>query len=272
MSETLGKPVAAENRTGGFGLIGARAALAARPDGHTVMMAPLSFLAAPLMMDPQPYDPIRAFRAITHLDAIPYLLLVRADAPVRDIASFHTWVATHPTGLNYASSGNGTPLHLAGEMYRLMTGTRLTSIAYRGTGPAIAALIAREVHMVFADLPAAVGHIRAGTVGPLAVLGQEALEALPGVPTLASSDPRLAEYEVHTWVMLVTPRGVPDDPVARLNAAALAAMLAPDVSQRLAPMGFSVTGSAREAGDAFLAREQARWGSVITRAGIAADF
>jgi tripartite-type tricarboxylate transporter receptor subunit TctC len=200
------------------------------------------------------------------------VLVVRQDFPARDIAAFHAHVAANPGRLNYGSSGNGTPLHLGGEMYRLMLGAEIQHVAYRGTAPAITDLIAGQVQMVFADLPGASGQLRAGTIRPLAVLVRQPVAALPGVPTMASSDPRLAAYEVYTWTMLVAPRATPDGPVARLNAAALAAARVPEVADRLAAMGFDMIASSPAAGDAFLAAEQAKWGALIRRAGIRAEF
>jgi tripartite-type tricarboxylate transporter receptor subunit TctC len=148
----------------------------------------------------------------------------------------------------------------------------IAHIAYRGTGPAMQDLLAGTVQMVFADLPGATGQIRAGTVRPLASLVRGRIAQYPDVPSIAESDPRLAEYEVYTWTILVAPKATPDAAVARLNDAAVRAAGLPDVAPRLAEMGFTVVGSTAAEGDAFLAREQAKWSDVIRRAGIRADF
>jgi tripartite-type tricarboxylate transporter receptor subunit TctC len=272
MGDLLGQPVVVENRPGAGSTIGTRSVLQARPDGHTVMMGPISFLTAPLTMQPPPFDTVQSFRVITHLATVPFVLVVRRDFPAADIRAFHAYVAANPGRLNYGSSGNGTPLHLGGEMYRLMTGADIAHIAYRGTAPALTDLIAGQVQMVFADLPGATGQLRAGTIRPLAVLVKGRVDALPGVPTMAESDPRLAEYEVYTWTMLVAPKATPDGPVARLHAAALESARALDVAARLAEMGFGMVNSSPAEGDAFLLREQEKWGALIRRAGIRADF
>lgn len=272
MAEQLGQPVVVENRAGAGSTIGTRSVLQARPDGHTIMMGPISFLTAPLTMDPPPFDTVQSFRVISHVATVPYILVVRNDFPARDLTAFHRHVAANPGRLNYGSSGNGTPLHLGGEMYNLMMGAQLVHVAYRGTAPAITDLVAGQVQMVFADLPGASGQMRAGTIRPLASLVQQRIPTQPEVPTMASSDPRLADYEVYTWTMLVAPKATPDGPVMRLNQAAVAAAQAPEVAPRLADMGFTFIGSTPAAGDAFLAREQAKWGALIRRAGIRADF
>jgi len=157
------------------------------------------------------------------------VLIVRADSPARDIAGFHAMVRERGNRLNYGSAGSGTPLHLGGELYKLMMGVDLTHVAYRGSGPAITALIAGAVDMVFADVPGASGQIRAGTVRPLATMVQQRIPQLPNVPTMAESDPRLKDYDVYTWAMLVAPKATPDRAVNRLHEVAITALIAGEV-------------------------------------------
>jgi tripartite-type tricarboxylate transporter receptor subunit TctC len=272
MAQALGQPVVVENRTGAGSTIGTRSVLQARPDGHTVLMGSISFMMAPLTMDPVPFDSAASFRVVSLLATVPYILVVRADAPPRDVAGFHAWVAANRGRLNYGSAGNGTPLHLGGEMYRLAMGADIAHIAYRGTGPAMQDLLAGTVQMVFADLPGATPHIRAGAVRPLAALVERRIPAFPDLPTMAESDPRLAGYDVYTWTMLAAPRATPDLPVQRLHAALSAAVRAPEVAPRFAEMGFDMVLNSPAEGDAYLAREQAKWGGIIRRAGIRAEF
>ncbi len=272
MGEILGQPVVVENRAGAGSTIGTRSVLQARPDGHTVLMGPISFLTAPLTMQPPPFDPSASFRVVSLVATVPYILVVRNDFPARDIAEFHRYIAANPGKLNYGSSGNGTPLHLGGELYRLLMGGQIQHVAYRGSAPAISDLVAGQVQMVFADLPGATGQIRAGTIRPLASLVRDRIPAFPDVPSMAESDPRLAEYEVYTWTMLVAPKQTPDAAVARLNDAVSRAARDPAISARLADMGFTITASSPAEGDAFLAREQTKWGDIIRRADIRADF
>lgn len=272
MAELLGRPVNVDNRPGAGSTIGSRAVMQAQPDGHTIMMAPISFLTAPLTMDPPPFDTAASFRVISHIATVPYILVVRNDFPARDMAEFHRYVAANPGRLNYGSSGNGTPLHLGGEMYRMMMGADIVHVAYRGSGPAIAALMGGQVQMVFADLPGAGAQMRAGTIRPLASLVQARIPGFPEVPTMAETDQRLAEYDVYTWVMLVAPKATPDAVVNRLNEVALAAAQAPEIAPRLAELGFAPILSSPADGDAFLAREQAKWGALIRSAGIRSTF
>jgi tripartite-type tricarboxylate transporter receptor subunit TctC len=272
MSDILGQGVVVENRAGAGSTIGTRAVVQARPDGYTVLMGSISFLTAPLTMRPMPFDPAEALRCVCLVSTSPYILVVRADSPARDIAGFHELARSQGARLNYGSAGNGTPLHLGAELYKLMMGVDLTHVAYRGTGPAMTALLAGEVSMVFADVPGATAHIAAGAVRPLASLVKQRIAQFPDVPTMAESDPRLAEYEVYTWAMLAAPKATPDGPVARLNEAARRAAEAPDVARRFSELGFDHIGSTPAEADARLAREKAKWQDVIRRADIRVDF
>lgn len=271
MSERLGQSCVVENRSGAGSTIGTRSVIQARPDGHTGLMGSISIMMAPLTMDPVPFDTAASLRVATVLGVVPYVLVVRTDAPPRDIADFHAWTAANRGRLNYGSSGNGTPLHLGGALYDLMMGTELQHIAYRGTGPAMAALLGGEVQMVFGDLPGVLPHIRSGAARALATCVPRRLPALPGVPAMAESDPRLSAYDVYTWVMLALPKATPDLPVQRLHDALVFAARDPANAARLAELGFDPVLDTPAAGDAFLAREQAKWGDIIRRAGIRAE-
>jgi tripartite-type tricarboxylate transporter receptor subunit TctC len=272
MTASLGQPVVVENRAGAGSTIGTRAVLQARPDGYTVLMGSISFMMAPLTMDPPPFDAAAGFRVVSLLASVPYVLIVRADAPPQTLAEFHAWVKANPGKLNYGSAGNGTPLHLGGAIYQLMMGSDLTHVAYRGSGPAIADLLAGNVQMVFADLAGAAPHIKAGTVRMLASLVPQRLPAFPEIPSMAESDKRLADYDIYTWAMLAAPKATPDLPVQRLHAALAAAAKTPDLQPRFADLGFDIVMNSPAEGDALLAREQAKWAKLIKAAGIKADF
>jgi tripartite-type tricarboxylate transporter receptor subunit TctC len=271
MSEALGQPVTIENRGGAGATIGTRAVVQARPDGHTVLMGSISFLTSPLTMQPMPYDPVADLRVVSLVSTSPYILVVRADAPPRDIAGFHAWTRAEGARLNYGSAGIGTPLHLGAELYKMMMGVQLTHVPYRGSGPALTALLAGEVNMVFGDVPGFAAQIRAGTVRALAAMTEARIAQFPDVPTMAESDPRLAGYDVYTWAMLAAPKATPDGPVQRLNTAVLQAARTPEVTQRFRELGFDYVGSTPAEGDARLAREKAKWAEVIRRGNIRAD-
>ena len=271
MGERLGQPAVVENRSGAGSTIGTRSVIGARPDGYTALMGSISIMMAPLAMDPVPFDTAASLRVASVLGTVPYILVVRADAPARDIAGFHAWTAANRGRLNFGSAGNGTPLHVGGALYNLMTGAEIQHIAYRGTGPSMAALLGGEVQMVFGDVPGVMPHIRSGAVRPLASLVTRRLAAFRDLPTMAESDPRLAGYDVYTWVMLALPKATPDGPVQRLHDALAYAARLPENAARLGELGFDLVLNSPAEGDAFLAREQAKWGEIIRRAGIRAD-
>lgn len=271
MGEALGQSAVVENRSGGGSTIGTRAVIQARPDGHTALMGSISIMMAPLTMDPRPFDTAASLRVANLLGVVPYILVVRADAPPKDLAGFHAWTAANKGKLNYGSSGNGTPLHLGGVLYNFGMGADLQHIVYRGTGPAMVALLAGEVQMVFGDLPGVMPHIRSGAVRPMASLVTRRLPAFPDLPTMAESDPKLAGYDVYTWVMLALPKATPDQPVQRLAEALATSARHPENAAKLADLGFDLALDGPAAGDAFLAREQAKWGDIIKRAGIRAE-
>ncbi|TCH99981.1 tripartite tricarboxylate transporter substrate binding protein [Roseococcus sp. SYP-B2431] len=272
MSEFLGQPVTVENRAGAGSTIGTRAVVQARPDGHTVLMGSISFLTAPLTAQPMPFDPVETLRCVSLVSTSPYVVVVRADSPARDIAGFHALARQRGAAMNYGSAGNGTPFHLGAELYKLKMGVDMTHIAYRGTGPSLVALLAGEVDVLFCDVPGATPHIRSGAIRPLGTMVANRIAQLPDVPTLAESDPRLSDYDVYTWAMLVAPKATPDGPVNRLNEAVLRAARAPEVAARFAELGFDYVGSTPADGDARLAREKAKWTEVIRAANIRVDL
>ncbi|MDB5412543.1 MAG: transporter substrate-binding protein, partial [Rubritepida sp.] len=227
---------------------------------------------APLIVQPMPFDPVETLRVVSLVSTSPYILIVRADSPARDIAGFHAMVRERGASLNYGSAGNGTPFHLGAELYKLKMGVDLTHIAYRGTGPALVALLAGEVDMLFCDVPGASTHLRSGAMRPLATMVKDRIAQFPNVPTMAESDPRLADYDVYTWAMLVAPKATPDGPVMRMNEAVLRAARASDIAARFTELGFDYVGSTPADGDARLAREKAKWQEVIRAANIRVDL
>ncbi len=272
MGQSLGQPVVVENRAGGGSLIGTRSVLQARPDGYTTLMGSISFMMAPLTVDPPPFDAAAGFRVVSLMATVPYLVLVRADAPPRNVAEFHAWVRDNPGKLNYGSAGSGTPLHLAGAIYDLLMGTRMTHVAYRGAALAMADLLAGQVQVVFGDVGSAAPHIKAGTLRLLAVCVPNRLAAYPDIPTMAESDARLREFDIYTWAMLSVPKATPDLPVQRLHAAIAEAAKQPELQPRYAELGFDLINGSPAEGDAVLAREQAKWAKLIKAAGIKADL
>lgn len=271
MAEALGRPVMVENRAGAGSTLGTKSVIQAAPDGSTILVGSISIVTAPLIMQPAPYDSSASLRAVSHIGTTPYVLVVRADAKPRDIRGFHAWVAENREKLSYGSSGTGSPLHLGGAMYNVMLGADLNHVPYRGSTPALTDLVAGKVDMVFADLPGATPYIKEGKLRPLASLASGRLRPFPELPTMAESDPRLAGYDVYTWILVAVPKATSDALVDRYHTAVSAAVSRPEVTKSLQDAGFDLILSSPQQGDVFLAGEQKKWGEFIQKSGIKAD-
>jgi tripartite-type tricarboxylate transporter receptor subunit TctC len=219
-----------------------------------------------------PYDAIKDFTPIGMIGGTPNVLVVNASLPINNIKEFIEYIKKNPGKLNYGSAGSGTPLHLAGAIYDLLMGTRMTHVAYRGAALATADLLAGQVQVVFGDVGSAAPHIKAGTLRLLAVCVPNRLAAYPDIPTMAESDARLREFDIYTWAMLSVPKATPDLPVQRLHAAIAEAAKQPELQPRYAELGFDLINGSPAEGDAVLAREQAKWAKLIKAAGIKADL
>lgn len=257
----LGQPVTVENRTGAGATVGSNLVAREAPDGTTILMAVISSLTAPFMMNPPPYDPVRDFRPLSLLAITPTVLVTRPDFPARDVAGWHRHVQANPGRVTFASGGVGNPAHLAGELYRAMTGAEMTHVAFRGSAPSLAELQAGRVDFSILDLPSAQGLIANRQVPALAVGTAERVPTLPDLPTIGESV--VPGFEAYSWVMWWVPAATPDPIAARLVEVARAAVAMPDVQARAAGAGFLLRGSDEGSARAHVAAEAAKWGRII---------
>jgi tripartite-type tricarboxylate transporter receptor subunit TctC len=230
-------------------------------DGHTILMAVISSLTGPMMMSPPPYDPLRAFRPLALLAITPTVLVVRPDFPARDVREWDRLVRASPGRFSFASGGVGNPAHLAGELYRSMTGAEITHVPFRGSAPSLTELQAGRVDWTMPDLPSAQALIAGGTIPALAVGTAERIPAFPALPTLSESV--LPGFEAYSWVMWWVPAATPDAVAARLVEVANAALRQPELVARAATAGFLLRGGDEAAARAHVAAEAAKWGRVI---------
>lgn len=261
MQAGLGQPVVVENRPGAGATIGGAAVARAEPDGHSVLVALIAKLVAPLLMPQQPYDSLRDFRAVGLLAMVPTVLVVRPDFPARDVAERSRAVAAAPGRFSYASGGVGALQRLAAELHHVLTGAEAQHVPFNGSAPAMTEVLAGRVDDMFADLPVAARHVAAGTVRALAVGTRRRVPALPDVPTMAEA--LLPGFEAAGFVMWWVPSGTSDAAVARLNAAGNAALRQPDVQERARLSGFLLEGGTPAAAAEFLSAEAVRWGRVV---------
>lgn len=266
----LGQPVVVENRPGGGAVIGSEAVARAAPDGHTLLMATNGSHAINVgLFQNLPYDPVRDFAPVTMVASVPLVLVVPAATPATTVAALIEYVRARPQQVSFGSAGNGASGHLAGEMFRSMAGFDMVHVPYRGDGPALTDLIGGRLSMSFANLPAAIGHVRAGTLRALAVTTATRSSALPDVPTMAEAG--ISGFEVNPWYGLMAPAGTPAPRIARLQALTVAALAQPAVREQLSRLGAEVVGSTPEAFAAALQADIARYVQAARAANIQAN-
>lgn len=270
LGRQLRRTVVVDNRPGAGGSLGMAEAARAAPDGLTLAMATLSTHGVnPAVYRKLPYDPVRDFAAVTELVRAPGVLVVHPGLPARDVAELVAHLKAKPNQVAYASPGNGTIGHMWAELFKSSTGTTMTHVPYRGAGPALTDLIAGRTQVYFDQVASALPHVQAGRLRALAVSWDTRLDILPSVPTFreagltASNDP--------SWFGLVAPVGTPAEVVAKLQAAAAAAVREPAVAERLRELGLFPSGSTPQAFAAQVRQEIEKMRKVGEFAGIALD-
>ncbi len=270
MSDDLGQQVVVQNVAGAGGNLGAANVARAEPDGYTILMATVATHALnPLILKTKPYDPEKDFAPISLLVLVPNVLVVNPELPVKNIQELVALLKANPDQYSYASSGNGTPLHLSGELFKTMAGVSLQHVPYKGSGPALNDVIGNQVPIMFDNLPSSSGHIKAGTLRALAVTTTERAASFPDVPTMAESG--VPGYETYTWNALFAPAGTPPEIVARLNASANKAMKDPAVMERMKEFSATIVGSTPEELAAHVKAELAKWTPIVKDANVQLD-
>jgi tripartite-type tricarboxylate transporter receptor subunit TctC len=269
MGEDLGQQVIVENIAGAGGNLGADRVARAEPDGYTILMGTVATHALnPLILKTKPYDPEKDFAPISLLVVVPNVLVVNPQLPVKNVAELIALLKAEPDKYAYASSGNGTPLHLSGELFKSMTGVSMQHVPYKGSGPALNDLLGNQVSIMFDNLPSSSGHIKSGTLRALGVTTAERASSFPDVPTIAETVPG---YETYTWNALFAPKDTPKEAVDRLNAAAKKALADPAVSARMADFSAKIVGSTPDELKTHVATEIAKWEPVVTNANVQMD-
>ncbi|RDJ16851.1 Bug family tripartite tricarboxylate transporter substrate binding protein [Rhizobium grahamii] len=266
MSEDLGQQVIVQNVAGAGGNLGAGNVARADADGYTILMGTVATHALnPLILKSTPYDPEKDFAPISLLVVVPNVLVVNPELPAKTVAELVALLKANPGTYSYASSGNGTPLHLSGELFKAMAGVEMEHIPYKGSGPALNDVLGNQVPIMFDNLPSSSGHIKSGTLRALAVTTKERAPSFPDVPTVAETVPG---YETYTWNALFAPAGTPADVVARLNSAANKALADPEVGKRMTEFSAVIVGSTPEELAAHVKAEIAKWTPVVRDAKI----
>jgi tripartite-type tricarboxylate transporter receptor subunit TctC len=256
LSAKLGQPVVIDNRGGAGGAIGGDLVAKSAPDGYTVMLDASNHAQNPALRK-MPFDTLRDLAPVSLLVKVPNVLVVNPSAPMKSVADLIAQAKAKPGGINYASSGNGSAQHLAGELFASMAGVQITHVAYKGGGPALTDVMSGHVPVFFASLASSLPFIQGGKLRALAVTGKTHSPALPQLPTVAEAG--LPGYEVYEWNAVFVPAGTPAPVVERLSKEFAATLKDPEVRTRLEALGAEVIGSSPAELDSFRRAEIIKW-------------
>ena len=269
MGDKLGQSVVVENRPGAGGTIGADLAAKATPDGYTLLLATSSTHAiGPALNAKMPYDAARDFTPIAHVGNAPSIMLVPNSSPAKTLAEWLKFARQSPGRLNYASSGNGTIVHLTTELFKAQTGAFVVHIPYRGTALAIPDLISGQVDLLFDSLPTGLPHVREGRLRALAVTSAKRSALAPDLPTVAEAVPG---FESNTWFGLYGPKGLADETVLKISTAVNQTLLDAEVKDRLAKLGIEPVGGSPKQFSQMVAADAAKWKQIIAQRQIVTD-
>jgi tripartite-type tricarboxylate transporter receptor subunit TctC len=268
MSQALAGTVIVDNKPGAGTLIGSDAVAKSAPDGYTLLVATFAHAVNPSLVSKLPFDTDKAFAPVVMVARGPNVLVVRSESPLKSLKDLLELAKAQPGKLTYASQGNGTSAHLAGEMFENMAQVKITHIPYRGAGPAMTDLLGGQVDMMFATAAAVGPHIASGKLRALAVTTAERSPVMKTVPAIAET---VQGYAVESWYGLFAPAGTPADVIAKLNAAAKQATQTLEFRRKLEPEGLVVfTGTPQEL-DAYVKREEVRWRKIVKENNIKPD-
>jgi tripartite-type tricarboxylate transporter receptor subunit TctC len=269
MQAELEQNVVIENRSGAGGNVGAEWVARATPDGHTLLLANPSLGISPHMYPKLNYKPLQDFAYVGLYGTVPNVLVVHPSLPANSVQELIAYLKQNPGRLNYASPGYGTSPQMSMELFKVMTGTFIVHIPFRGSGPAQAAMLAGETQLMFDNLPPQLPHIKSGKVHALAITALKRSSALPEVPTL--DEVGLKGYEVTAWFGLAAPAATPPENVMRLNQALNRATQDAQVRDALVSRGATVIQGTPEDCLRFVRNEIEKWGPVVKRAGVVPD-
>lgn len=270
LGQRLGQPVIVENRAGAAGTVAAEAVARSPADGYTLLLGTTGTLAsAPSLYPGLSYDPLKSFAPIGQLTTAPFVVVVSTASTAQSLSELIALARSRPGQLNFGSVGNGSPPHIAGEMFKVASGAELVHVPYKGLPTAVGDLLAGRIEVLFNQVAPFLPHIQAGKLRALAVADSARLSQLPGVPTAAEAG--LPGYEVSIWSGLVAPAGTPKDLVARLNNEIAKVLATRAVQESLANQGFQAAGGSPEQFAALIASETTKWSHAIQLSGAKAE-
>ncbi len=269
LSSSLGQQVVVENRVGASGAIGTRAAAAAEPDGHTLLLGSVTtMVTGPLLHKSVGYDPHGDFLPVALLGSTPFALVVAAKIPARTPQELATYARANPGKLNFGTPV-GTLAHLTGELYRLKTGIDFVMIPYKGAANAVTDIVGSQVDMTFEPTSVLLSHIQDGKVRALGVTSATRSKQLPDVPTMIESG--IPDFTSYSWTGVLAPAGTPAAIVSRLNSVINQGLNSPEVASNLAKFGATTMIGSPKDFAAFITEESKKWGTIIKAAGVKLD-
>ena len=269
LTERWGQPVLVDNKPGASGNIAASELVRSAPDGYTLLYMPAALAVNPSLFPKLPYDLARDFTPVTLFASFPLILVVHPAVPARSVEELIALARAKPGSLNFASIGNASPPHLAGELFKLMAKVDITHVPYKGAGPAQTDLVAGQVQLMFDTAVSAMPNVKSGRTRALAVTTKRRSPLLPDLPTIAESG--LPDYDLDGWGGLVGPAGVPPETVDRLQSEIAAILGLPDVRERLASLGADPSGMAPADFRRFIAAEAVKWRRIVVESGAKID-
>ena len=270
LGERLGQPVVIENKPGAAGNIGAEVVAKSAPDGYTLLVGTVGTHAINASLySKMPFDHLKDFVPVILLSTTPNVLVVHPSLPVKDVKELIALAKSKPNHLTFASSGNGTSIHLSGELFKSMAGVQMTHVPYKGSGPMLIDVMGGQVNLTFDNLSASIQHIRSGKLKPLAITTATRSPAMPELPTIAESG--VPGYDSSSWNAIFAPAGTPKEIVERLAKELGAILQTPETKKFFSDQGAEAGGGTPEQLAAFVRAETAKWAKAVKDSGAKVD-
>ena len=266
LSEDLGHPVVVENRPGGGAIVGTDAVAKSAPDGYTILMMSNTHAVNETLIPKKPYDLMRDLAPVTGVNYQDLLLVVHPSVPVSNVKELIAYAKKNPGKLNYASSGPGTPYHMAGELFKYMAGVDIVHIPHKGSDQARTAVLGQQVDMMFDAISTIVGQVHAGKLKAIATTGNKRSTVTPEVPTVAESG--VAGYEAPIWLGLMAPAATPTPIIEKLHAEVVKVLQSPDIKDNWAKQGAAPMPLKPDEFDRFLRADIEKWGKLVKATGM----